>query len=226
MRPEVGVIAPAKQHKPAYNVPLVYTSRTAKPVLGHALSNTAPAVITFNPMDIPELGRPGAKNGPATAGFVIGAQSKANTGSVAGTGTDHPSTVSSRPTLYEAPSQPEKADLKEIHNPVLENGVTKTVGSEYGDHSIVDGGNDSKTPEIPINKDPVQEGNTALEESASTGNTPQEIVAQGIRLSITTEEGRIGDLEIFNYAKRGMLLITVTYNCDLSWNFLRASPPP
>ncbi|KAJ7354847.1 hypothetical protein OS493_029853 [Desmophyllum pertusum] len=71
IRSDIGMTTPvfAKQQKPTYHVPYIYSNRNSKAVMRHSHTPNniaAPAVINFNPMNIPELSRPGTKNGVLT----------------------------------------------------------------------------------------------------------------------------------------------------------------
>lgn len=74
IRSDISMTTLGKQQKPAYNAPYIYNNRTNKPTtrLAHPVNNASPAVINFSPMNIPDISRPGTKNG-----MFVGSKSSA-----------------------------------------------------------------------------------------------------------------------------------------------------
>ena len=65
IRSQISLATTEKWQRPTYNVPYIYSNRTNKVTLqnSHAPKKTSPAVIMFNPMNIPELSRQGTPKG-------------------------------------------------------------------------------------------------------------------------------------------------------------------
>ena len=82
IRSDINVTATGKQQKPIYSVPYIYSNRTSKATTRPS-HNTSPAVINFNPMNFPELSRPGTINGPP-AGSKTNVLNKASNSTVFG----------------------------------------------------------------------------------------------------------------------------------------------
>ena len=172
----------------------------------HTSNTTAiPAVINFNPMNIPELSHPGTKNGPLTGGAIIPLHATTNDAAEGLTENPIPAPfVSPGPYKGTTPSQtPALVDRKSDLCGKLD---IESVDSET-DHpskgvagSSPDNEHDAKE-EIPVDQ---KENNT-------TENAMEVIVTREIRLSLTTVGGVQGGVEIYDYDKRGRYMIVFNF---------------
>lgn len=210
-------MAPAKQQKPTYHVPYIYSNRNTKAAMQQTPTTnytTAPAVINFNPMNIPELSRPGTKNG-AVNGGVTATLNKSSHG--AGNVVSDDSLQNSIPVPFVSPG-PFKGTTPK-NTPALIDGKSDLFGKL--DIESVDSEMDYPADDVAMVTDSLPEnehdallGNSAngkgeeekavyQKENSSIENAVEEIVTKGIRLSLTTDGGLEGGLEIYDYNKRG-----------------------
>ena len=166
-------------------------------------------------MNIPELSRPGNKNGALTAG-ATSKLTKPSSGA-ADVGPDalmqnsipapfispgpfKGTTPNHTPALVDGKSDLlGKLDVESVDSEVeypLEDVTMVTESSPGNEHDVLSGNSASNNlgeEEISLN----QEGNSKNESAL------EEIVTRGIRLSLTTDGGLEGGLEIYDYNKRG-----------------------
>lgn len=205
IRSDIGLTTPAKQQNPAYHVPYIYSNRNSKAVMrhSHTSNKTAiPAVINFNPMNIPELSRPGTKNGPLNGGAITLLHTTTNVAADGPTENSIPAPfVSPGPYKGTTPSQ----------TPALVDDKIDLCGKL--DRESVDSETDSPsrgvTGSSPDNKHEAkgEENPVDQKENNNTENVMEVIVTRGIRLSLTTVGGVQGGVEIYDYSKRGRYII-------------------
>ena len=203
---------PGKQQKPTYNMPYIYSSRTNKAATQHSdtPSNAMPAVINFNPMNIPELSRPGTKNG-IPVGSKISALNKSNSGIAvhdASMRTSFPAPFLSSPGPFKGttPNQTPALfdDRPEDDNDAKEKLAKldiESVDSEVD--SPVQPGVDIDLSGNSANNEGEERTGVDMKERTSDGHPGEEIVAKGIRFSLTTDGGLMQGVEIYDYEKRG-----------------------
>ena len=225
IRSDISVTIAGKQQKSTYTAPYVYSSKAYKPITrqAHAPNNTSPAVINFNPMNIPELSRPGTKGGVPVA-------VKAATLTKAGVSVPHASMPSSMPLPFLSSPGPVVSSPFKLstpnHTPALcdtktENREISEVDAEERlgklDVESVDSeldypvrlGAEGLADEInvpPGNSDKnEEEAETTAELTEKSGDERpgEEIEAKGIRFSLTTVGGIDQGVEIYDYNKRG-----------------------
>ena len=225
IRSDISVTIAGKQQKSTYTAPYVYSSKAYKPITrqAHAPNNTSPAVINFNPMNIPELSRPGTKGGVPVA-------VKAATLTKAGISVPHASMPSSMPLPFLSSPGPVVSSPFKLstpnHTPALcdtktENREISEVDAEERlgklDVESVDSeldypvrlGAEGLADEInavPGNSDKNEaEAETTAELTEKSGDERpgEEIEAKGIRFSLTTVGGIDQGVEIYDYNKRG-----------------------
>ena len=214
-----------KQQKSTYTAPYVYSSKAYKPITrqAHALNNTSPAVINFNPMNIPELSRPGTKGGIPMA-------VKAATPTKAGVSVPHASMPSSMPLPFLSSPGPVVSSPFKLstpnHTPALcdtktENREISEVDAEERlgklDVESVDSELDypvrlgaegladeiNAPPGISAKNEAGAETTAELTEKGGDERPGEEIQAKGIRFSLTTAGGIDQGVEIYDYNKRG-----------------------
>lgn len=220
VRSDISVTTPGKQQKPIYHVPYVYSNRANKAVTrnSHALNNTSPAVINFNAMNIPELSRPGTKNdmpvGSTTTSLNQTASVTVPNSSVpmsnlapflSSPGLFKGATPNQTPAQFDGKSDDVglsevdaeeklgKLDIESIDSEA--NYTAQFVAEESAVDSNVLSGN-------PASSETEAETVLDAKEKSSSKNSDEEIVAKGIRLSLTTVGGLDGGLEIYDYNKR------------------------
>lgn len=225
IRSDIGVTTAGKQQKSTYTAPYVYSNKANKSTTrqAHALNNTSPAVINFNPMNIPELSRPGTKGGvPVTI--------KAATLNKAGVPVPHASMPSSMPLPFlSSPgpivSSPFKLttpnhtpaffDTKTENREISEVDVEKCLGKldiesvdseldcpvRLGAEDLADEIN--APPGNSTKNEAEAETTTELAEKSDDEHRGEEIQAKGIRFSLTTDGGIDQGVEIYDYNKRG-----------------------
>lgn len=226
IRSDIGMPAtPGKQQKPMYNMPYIYSSKTNKAATQQSdtPSNAMPAVINFNPMNIPELSRPGTKNGIPVAS-KISALNKSNSGIAVhdvSARTSFPAPFLSSPGPFKG-TTPNQTPALFDDRPEDENDAKEKLAKL--DIESVDSEVDS-----PVQ--PVAEGTAAAVEIDLSGNSAdsegeegtvvdmkektngehpgEEIVAKGIRFSLTTDGGLMEGVEIYDYEKRGRGLFAI-----------------
>ena len=206
-------------------MPYVYSNRANKAVTrnSHALNNTSPAVINFNAMNIPELSRPGTKNdvpvGSTTTSLNQTASVTVPNSSVpmsnlapflSSPGLFKGATPNQTPAQFDGKSDDvglsevdaeEKLGKLDIESIVSEaNYTAQFVAEESAVDSNVLSGN-------PASSETEAETVLDAKEKSSSKNSDEEIVAKGIRLSLTTVGGLDGGLEIYDYNKRGRKLL-------------------
>lgn len=173
----------------------------------HMSSKTAtPAVINFNPMNIPELSRPGTKNVPLTGGAINPLHTTTNGAPEALTENSIPApsvppspykgtTPNQTPALFDGKSDLYgKLDIESVDSEAdyPAGGVTgSSPDNEYDALSRNSANNNGE--EIALNQN----------ENSNTQNVTEVIVTKGIRLSLTTDGGMEGGVEIYDYNKRG-----------------------
>ncbi|XP_027049942.1 PH domain-containing protein DDB_G0287875-like isoform X2 [Pocillopora damicornis] len=199
VRSDVSLTTITKQQ--TYHVPYMYSSRNTQAVLRQpsTLSNTAvPAVINFNPMNIPELPHSGAKNSIPSRGVVtvtLTNKSSNNTENVGHNPMPAPY-VSPSPFKGTTPSQtPATPALVVGRSDMLNKLEVESVDSEvdYSAHGVQESlTNNQREEKIASNQT----------EDAASKNLDKEMVASEIRLSVTTEGGLQGGVEIYDYTKR------------------------
>lgn len=164
-------------------------------------------------MNIPEVSRPGTKNGALTAG----ATSKLNKSSSGAADVQDALTQNTIPAPFVSPgpfkgTTPNhtpalvdgksdflgKLDIESVDSEVeypLEDVTMVTESSPGNEHDVLSGNsaNNKGEEEISLNQ----------EENSKNENALEEIVTRGIRLSLTTDGGLKGGLEIYDYNKRG-----------------------
>lgn len=180
----------------------MYSSWNTQAVLRQpsTLSNTAvPAVINFNPMNIPELPHSGAKNSIPSRGVVtvtLTNKSSNNTENVGHNPMPAPY-VSPSPFKGTTPNQtPATPALVVGRSDMLNKLEVESVDSEvdYSAHGVQESlTNNQREEKIASNQT----------EDAASKNLDKEMVASEIRLSVTTEGGLQGGVEIYDYTKRG-----------------------
>lgn len=222
IRSDISVTIAGKQQKSTYTAPYVYSSKAYKPITrqAHAPNNTSPAVINFNPMNIPELSRPGTKGGAV----------KAATLTKAGVSVPHASMPSSMPLPFLSSPGPvvsspfklstpnhtpalcdTKTENREISEVDAEERLGKldveSVDSELyypvhlGAEDLADAIN---APPGNSDKNEAEAETTAeLTEKSGDERPGEEIEAKGIRFSLTTVGGIDRGVEIYDYNKRG-----------------------
>lgn len=224
IRSDISVTIAGKQQKSTYTAPYVYSSKAYKPITrqAHAPNNTSPAVINFNPMNIPELSRPGTKGGVPVA-------VKAATLTKAGVSVPHASMPSSMPLPFLSSPGPVVSSPFKLstpnHTPALcdtktENREISEVDAEERlgklDVESVDSeldypirlGAEGLADEInalPGNSDKNEaetETTAELTEKSGDERPGEEIQAKGIRFSLTTVGGIDQGVEIYDYNKR------------------------
>ena len=206
IRSDFGLTTPAKQQSPGYHVPYIYSNRNSKAVIRHSHTSNkaaAPAVINFNPMNIPELSHPGTKNGPLTGDAITPLHTTTNLGAEA---------------LTENPMRPYKGTTPN-HTPALVDSKSDLCGkldiesvdseTDYPSMGVTgsspDNKHEAKGEEIPEDQ----------KENINTENVMEVIVTRGIRLSVTTDGGVQGGVEIYDYDKRGRYISQI--ECGLAW---------
>ncbi|KAL9958408.1 hypothetical protein ACROYT_G035415 [Oculina patagonica] len=217
IRSDTGIATPAKQQKPAYHVPYIYSNRNTKAATQHSrtpnYNTAAPAVITFNPMNIPDLSRPGTKNGALTGGATTtlnkSSSSTANVVSDAliqdsipapfvSPGPFKGTTPNHTPALVDGKSDLlGKLDIESVDSEVdypVESVTMVTDSSPGNEHDAGNSANNKDGEEIALNG----------KKNTNAENVVEEIVTRGIRLSLTTDGGLEGGLEIFDYNKRDL----------------------
>ena len=225
IRSDISVTIAGKQQKSTYTAPYVYSSKAYKPITrqAHAPNNTSPAVINFNPMNIPELSRPGTKGGVPVA-------VKAATLTKAGVSVPHASMPSSMPLPFLSSPGPvvsspfklstpnhtpalcdTKTENREISEVDAEERLGKldieSVDSEL-DYPVRLGAEDlaDAINAPPGNSDKNEAGaetTAELTEKSGDERPGEEIQAKGIRFSLTTVGGIDQGVEIYDYNKRG-----------------------
>ena len=225
IRSDISVTIAGKQQKSTYTAPYVYSSKAYKPITrqAHAPNNTSPAVINFNPMNIPELSRPGTKGGVPVA-------VKAATLTKAGVSVPYALMPSSMPLPFLSSPGPVVSSSFKLstpnHTPALcdtktENREISEVDKEERlgklDVESVDSeldypvrlGAEDLADEInapPGNSDKNEAGaetTAELTEKSGDERPGEEIQAKGIRFSLTTVGGIDQGVEIYDYNKRG-----------------------
>ena len=211
IRSDIGVTTPAKQQNPTYHVPYIYNNKHSKAVMQHShpSNKTAiPAVINFNPMNIPELSRPGTKNGPLTGDAIIPLHATTNDAAEGLTENSIPAPFVSRgpykgtspwnqtPALVDRKSDScGKQDIESVDSET-------DYPSRDGTGSSPDNEHDTKEEEIPVDQ----------RENNNTENVTELIVTSGIRLNLTTVGGVQGGVEIYDYDKRGRNMYRIVFN--------------
>ena len=207
IRSDIGLTTPAKQQNPAYHVPYIYSNRHSKAVMrqSHTSNKTAiPAVINFNPMNIPELSRQGTKNGLSTGGAITALHT--TTDAAAEGVTDNP-----LPAPFVSPSPYKRTTPNQT--PALVDGKSDLYGKE--DLESVDSDADYPTEVVTgssqDNKHDAKGEEITLgqKENDNAENVMEVIVTSGIQLSLTSVGGVQGGVEIYDYDKRGRHIITV-----------------
>lgn len=193
IRSDIGLTTHAKQQNPAYPVPYIYSNRNSKAVVRHSHTSNktaVPAVINFNPMNIPELSHPGTKNGPLTAGVITPLHTTTNVAAEALTENPMPPYKGTTPNQTPA--------LVDNKNDLYGKLDIESVDSETDYHSrgVTDSSpenkHDAKGEEIPEDQ----------KENSNTENVMEVIVTRGIQLSLTTDGGVQSGVEIYDYDKR------------------------
>lgn len=201
VRSDVSLTTITKQQNQTYHVPYMYSSRNTQAVLRQpsTLSNTAvPAVINFNPMNIPELPHSGAKNSIPSRGVVtvtLTNKSSNNTENVGHNPMPAPY-VSPSPFKGTTPNQtPATPALVVGRSDMLNKLEVESVDSEvdYSAHGV---------QESLTNNQGEEKTASNQTEDAASKNLDEEMVASEIRLSVTTEGGLQGGVEIYDYTKR------------------------
>ena len=180
----------------------MYSSRNTQAVLRQpsTLSNTAvPAVINFNPMNIPELPHSGAKNSIPSRGVVTVTLTNKSSNSTENVGHNPMPApyVSPSPFKGTTPNQtPATPALVVGRSDMLNKLEVESVDSEvdYSAHGV---------QESLINNQGEEKTASNQTEDAARKNLDEEMVASEIRLSVTTEGGLQGGVEIYDYTKRG-----------------------
>lgn len=195
IRSEISVTTPGKQQKPIYNVPYIYSNRTNKGTSRHSHNNTSPAVINFSSMNIPELSRPGIKTG-----VPVGPKGSALNSGVAeapmhwsiptpyfsSSGPFQRTTPNQMPALFDDADVEEKLGKLDI----------ESVGSD------IDYTAQQKTIEGSVGANNALPGNLVLNEENSDKKAAEDVMAKGIRFSLTTDVGLVEGVEIYDYDKR------------------------
>ena len=202
IRSDIGLTTPAKQQNPTYHVPYIYSNRNSKAVIRHShMSNktAVPAVINFNPMNIPELSHPGTKNGLLTGSAVTPLHTTTNV--VAEALTENPippykgTTPNQTPVLVDSKSDLcGKLDIESVDSE-----------TDYSSRGVTGGSPDNK---YDAKGEEISEDQ---KENDNTKNVMEVIVTRGIRLSLTTVGGVQGGLEIYDYDKRGRYIIVFNF---------------
>ena len=243
IRTDINVTTAGKQQKSTYTAPYVYSNKANKSTTrqAHAPNNTSPAVINFNPMNIPELSRPGTKGGvPVTI--------KAATLNKAGVPVPHASMPSSMPLPFLSSPGPvvsspfklttpdhtptlcdTKTENREISDVDVEKRLRKldieSVDSEL-DYPVRLGAEDladeiNAPPGNSTKNEAEAETTTELAKKSDDEHRGEEIQAKGIRFSLTTVGGIDQGVEIYDYNKRGgkVLALISAYHFILRHKF-------
>lgn len=201
VRSDVSLTTITKQQNQTYHVPYMYSSRNTQAVLRQpsTLSNTAvPAVINFNPMNIPELPHSGAKNSIPSRGVVTVTLTNKSSNSTENVGHNPMPApyVSPSPFKGNTPNQtPATPALVVGRSDMLNKLEVESVDSEvdYSAHGV---------QESLTNNQGEEKTASNQTEDAASKNLDEEMVASEIRLSVTTEGGLQGGVEIYDYTKR------------------------
>lgn len=170
----------------------------------------APAVINFNPMNIPELSRPGTKNGVLT-----NALNKSNNGTAnvvsdgfmrnsmpapfVSPGPFKGTTPNQTPALFDGKSDLlGKLDIESVDSD------EDYMPSQHINDVALSGNsaNNEDEEETALNQKENTCADNEIEEKEEERNC-EEIIAKGIRLSLTTVGGVPGGVQIYDYDKRG-----------------------
>lgn len=163
-------------------------------------------------MNIPELSRPGTKNGALTGGATTTLnKSSSGTANVVpdaliqnsipapfvSPGPFKGTTPNHTPALVDGKSDFfGRLDIESVDSEVdypVEGVIMATDSSPGNEHNVGNSANNKDREEIALNE----------KENRNTENVVEEIVTRGIRLSLTTDGGLEGGLEIYDYNKRG-----------------------
>lgn len=201
VRSDVSLTTITKQQNQTYHVPYMYSSWNTQAVLRQpsTLSNTAvPAVINFNPMNIPELPHSGAKNSIPSRGVVTVTLTNKSSNSTENVGHNPMPApyVSPSPFKGTTPNQtPATPALVVGRSDMLNKLEVESVDSEvdYSAHGV---------QESLTNNQGEEKTASNQTEDAASKNLDEEMVASVIRLSVTTEGGLQGGVEIYDYTKR------------------------
>ena len=168
----------------------------------HMSNKTAtPAVINFNPMNIPELNRLGTKNGPVAGGAITAPLTTTN---VAAEDNPIPTPFVS-PSPYKGTTPNQTPALVDGKSDLYSKLDVESVDSETDFSSAVvsgtsqDNERDTKGEEIALDQEDIDNAENIMEE----------IVTRGIRLSLTTVGGVQRGVEIYDYDRRGKHIIIV-----------------
>ena len=214
IRSDIGLTTPAKQQYPSYHVPYIYSNRNSKAVMRHSHTSNktaVPAVINFNPMNIPELSRPGTKNGPLTGGAITPLHATTNVAAEGVTENSIPAPFVS-PGPYKGTTPNQSPALVDNKSDLCGKLDIESVDSDtdYPSRGVTgsspDNKHDAKEEEVPVDQ----------MENKNTENVMEVIVTRGIQLSLTTVGGVQGGVEIYDYDKRGRCIIVFNLGYFLS----------
>jgi len=216
IRSDISMSTLGKQQKPAYNAPYIYSNRTNKPTtrLAHPVNNASPAVINFSPMNIPDISRPGTKNS-MFVGSKSSALNKSNGTSgvpdvsmqsaipvpfLSSPGPFKGSTPNQTPALFDEADAEEKLGKLDIESVDSEPAYPAQKVSEGSD----DDGKVITENSASNEREEEEEEETAVDGKEKNGdeNPGEEMVAKGIRFSLTTDKGLLEGVEIYDYDKR------------------------
>ena len=176
---------------------------------------TVPAVINFNPMNIPGLNRPGTKNGAPTRGVVtVTNKSNNNAAEVSLVRNSIPApfvspvpfkgtTPNQTPALFDGKSDMlSKLDIESVDSEI--DYPTQWVKDSSGNEELSGNSGDNEGEEQKaLNQT----------ENGSNKNLGENMVTRGIRLSVTTVGGLEDGVEIYDYDKRGGHFNIMIYLC-------------
>ncbi|XP_068689052.1 uncharacterized protein [Montipora foliosa] len=206
IRSQISLATTEKWQKPTYNVPYIYSNRTNRVTLqnSHAPKKTSPAVIMFNPMNLPELSRQGTPKG-LDFGLKGSVMNKTNVQSISD-GDPKISSSNSAPFIS-SPEPFQGVIAREETSNTLD---VESIGSDTNFSAMKERNEGSFGRETDRERNSATiQGEQTLDLKAgkprSDEHLSREIMAKEIQCNVITDSGLVKNVEIYDYDKRDVM---------------------